>query len=220
MEAVMSDRVRSYFDGAADRFDSIYRPDKSLRQKLIDGLFHGVMHHRFDLTLELCGADLSGQKVLDIGCGSGRYSIEMARRGAEVVGLDFAPAMVEMSRQLASEAGVAERCRFEQGDFLAWSEPHHFDICLGIGFFDYIEDPGAFLERIRQLEPTRVVFSFPKRWTLRTPSRWLRLSLNNCPVYFYDKGQVAGLLRGAGWTDFEIHNLSRDYLLHEFSEPV
>ena len=65
-----------------------------------------------------------------------------------------------------------------------------------------------------------MVFSFPKRWTLRTPSRWLRLSLNNCPVYFYDKGQVAGLLRGAGWTDFEIHNLSRDYLLHAFSEPV
>ena len=71
MEAVMSDRVRSYFDGAADRFDSIYRPDKSLGQKLIDRLFHRVMHRRFDLTLELCGADLRGQKVLDIGCGSG-----------------------------------------------------------------------------------------------------------------------------------------------------
>ena len=144
----------------------------------------------------------------------------MARRGAEVVGLDFAPAMVELSRRLAGEAGVAERCRFEQGDFLLWREPHHFDICLGIGFFDYVDDPGAFLERIHRLEPARVVFSFPKRWTLRTPSRWLRLSLNNCPVYFYGKAQVAELMRGAGWEDFEIHNLSRDYLLHAFSEPV
>ena len=212
MEAVMSDRVRSYFDGAANSFDSIYRPDKSLAQKLVDGLFHGVVHRRYELTFELCGEDLTGKRALDIGCGSGRYSIELARRGAEVVGLDFAPAMVELARELAEEAGVAERCHFEQCDFLSWSEPHQFDICLGIGFFDYIKDPGAFLERIYRLGAPQTVFSFPIRWTLRTPTRWLRLNMNNCPVYFYGKGQVDGMLRQAGWTSVEIHSLSRDYL--------
>ena len=218
MEAIMSDRVRSYFDGAANRFDSIYRPDKSLAQQLVDGLFHGVMHRRYELTFELCGEDLTGKRVLDIGCGSGRYAIEMARRGAEVVGLDFAPTMIELARELSAEAGVAERCHFEQGEFLSWSDPHHFDICLGIGFFDYIEDPGAFLQRIYHLGAAQAIFSFPIRWTLRTPSRWLRLSLNNCPVYFYGKDQVAGLMRRAGWARFETHPLSRDYLVHAFSE--
>ena len=154
----------------------------------------------------------TGKRALDIGCGSGRYSIELARRGAEVVGLDFAPAMVELARELAEEAGVAERCHFEQCDFLSWSAPHHFDICLGMGFFDYIKDPGAFLERIYRLGASQTVFSFPIRWTLRTPTRWLRLNMNNCPVYFYGKSQVDGLLRQAGWTSVEIHSLSRDYL--------
>ena len=214
MEAVMSDRVRSYFDGAANSFDSIYRPDKSLAQKLVDGLFHGVIHRRYELTFELCGEDLSGKRALDIGCGSGRYSIELARRGAEVVGLDFAPAMIDLAGELAAEAGVADRCDFEQCDFLSWCEPHHFDICLGIGFFDYIEHPGAFLERIYRLGASHAVFSFPKRWTLRTPTRWVRLNMNNCPVYFYGKSEVDGLLREAGWTSFEIHSLSRDYLVH------
>lgn len=214
MEAVMSDRVRSYFDGAANRFDSIYRPDKSLAQKLVNGLFHGVIHRRYELTFELCGEDLTGKRALDIGCGSGRYSIELARRGAEVVGLDFAPAMVELARELADGAGVADRCHFEQCDFLSWSEPHHFDICLGIGFFDYIEDPGAFLERIYCLGASQTIFSFPIRWTLRTPTRWLRLNMNNCPVYFYGKSQVDELMREAGWGRFEVHSLSRDYLVY------
>ena len=66
MEAVVSDRVRSYFDGAANSFDSIYRSDKSLAQKLVDSLFHGVVHRRYELTFELCGEDqpVSGRLIL------------------------------------------------------------------------------------------------------------------------------------------------------------
>ena len=213
MEAVMSDRVRSYFDGAADSFDSIYRTEKSFTQKLVDGLFHGVIHRRYELTFELCGEGLTGKRALDIGCGSGRYSIELARRGAEVKGLDFAPAMVELAAKMADEAGVDECCHFEQCDFLSWNQPHDFDICLGIGFFDYIEHPGAFLDRIYRLGASQTIFSFPIRWTLRTPTRWLRLNMNNCPVYFYGKSQVDQLLREAGWKTIEIHTLSRDYLV-------
>jgi cyclopropane fatty-acyl-phospholipid synthase-like methyltransferase len=184
---------------------------------MVDHLFHGVIHRRFELTFDLCGLDLTGKRVLDIGCGSGRYSIEMARRGAEVVGLDFAPAMVELARELAAEAGVSDCCHFEQCDFLAWRELHHFDICLAIGFFDYIEDSAAFLERIYRLGPSQAVFSFPMRWTLRTPTRWLRLNMNDCPVYFYGRGEVADQMRGAGWTRCDIHRLSRDYLVHAVS---
>ena len=75
-----------------------------------------------------------------------------------------------------------------------------------------VKNPGAFLERIYRLGASQSVFSFPIRWTLRTPTRWLRLNMNNCPVYFYGKSQVDGLLRQAGWTSVEIHSLSRDYL--------
>jgi len=214
MEVAMSDRVRVYFDGAADRFDSIYRSNKSFTQRLVDYFFHDVMYRRYELTLELCGKDLTGKRVLDIGCGSGRYAIEMARRGAEVVGLDFAPAMVELARKLSDEAGVAERCNFEQCDFLNWSEPHSFDICIGIGFFDYIQEPEVFLQRIHALNPSRAIFSFPIRWTLRTPTRWARLNLNNCPVYFYGKNQITALMKGAGWDYCNIDTLSRDYLTH------
>ncbi len=210
---VDGDKVRRYFDGAAERFDAIYRSDKGVGQKLVDGLFRNVIHRRFELTFEVLGSP-AGKRVLDIGCGSARYGVELARRGAEVVGLDFAAGMVELAREAASAAGVADRCRFEQCDFLNWSDPEPFDICLAIGFFDYIGKPGAFLQQIRALEPQQCVFSFPMRWTLRTLPRWLRLNANGCPVYFYNAVQVERLLRESGWDRIEVHRLSRDYIVH------
>jgi len=212
-ETVDGDKVRRYFDGAAERFDAIYRSDKGVGQKLVDGLFRGVIHRRFELTFELLGSP-EGKRVLDVGCGSARYGVELARKGAEVVGLDFAAGMVELAEEAANEAGVADRCHFEQCDFLTWSDSGHFDICLAIGFFDYIDKPGAFLEQMRALEPQQCVFSFPKRWTLRTLPRWLRLNANGCPVYFYSADQVEHLMRESGWEHVEIHRLSRDFLVH------
>lgn len=212
MEVPNSEKVRRYFDGAAERFDAIYREEKSLPQKLVDHLFRRVVQRRFQLTFDLCG-EVAGKRVLDVGCGSGRYSIEFARRGAEVIGLDLAPTMVEMAQEAAAAAGVAERCRFMQADFETWREPHHFDICLGIGFFDYIEEPEIVLGKIRACTTERALFSFPIRWRLRSPTRWLRLRLNSCPVYFYDEAEVVRLLCKAGWASPAVHRLSRDYLV-------
>lgn len=211
MEIASAEQVRRYFDAEAERFDAIYRSDKTLYQRLIDRLFRTVIHRRYALTLELCG-DVQGKRVLDVGCGSGRYCLELARRGADVVGLDFAPTMVSMARQRAAELDLADHCRFEVAEFLEWCEPHPFDICLGIGFFDYVAEPQQFLAKMRQITGGQGVFSFPVRWTARSLTRWVRLSLNRCPVHFYDGEQVARLLSSSGWEGADVHRLSRDYL--------
>ena len=208
-----AEQVRSFFDGEAERFQAIYSREKALSQRLVDFLFHRVVHQRFQLTLDLCGP-VAGKKILDIGCGPGHYCVEFARRGAEVVGLDFAPVMVEKARSAAVDAGVEERCVFEVCDFLQWRQPHHFDICLAIGFFDYISDPAAFLRKICTLTRDQLVMSFPKRWTSRTFSRWLRLRMRGCPVFFYSETDVASLLKPADWSRLDVHRLSRDFLVH------
>lgn len=211
-QAVESEKVRRYFDREADRFDAIYHQEKGPLQHLVDHLFRQVIHRRFALALKWCG-QVEGKTILDIGCGSGRYSIELARRGAKVVGLDFAPAMVETARQAAIAAKVENDCTFVQGNFLEWCEPHHFDICLAIGFFDYIERPGIFLEKI-QRGTSAGIFSFPVRWTLRSLTRWFRLHAHGCPVYFYTSGEIDLLLEESGCTSTALERLSRDYLVH------
>ncbi|MEE3233982.1 MAG: methyltransferase domain-containing protein [Candidatus Latescibacterota bacterium] len=206
-------RVSSYFDKVADRFDTIYRSDKSIGKKLVDGLFRSVVHRRFDYTMGLL-SEVQGKRVLDVGCGSARYGIELARQGANIVGLDFASGMVEIAKKAAQEAGVADICSFAECDFLSWNSETSYDICLAIGFFDYIQKPRVFLKRMNELNAEDYVFSFPKRWTLRTLPRWIRLNASGCPVYFYDLNQISKLLIDVGWSDFKIESLSRDYLVH------
>jgi SAM-dependent methyltransferase len=54
--------------------------------------------------------------VIDLGSGDGRNIIAAAKLGANAIGVEFNPDMVELSRRLAKEAGVADKAQFVQGD--------------------------------------------------------------------------------------------------------
>ena len=54
--------------------------------------------------------------VVDLGSGDGRNVIAAAKRGAQSLGVEYNPDMVELSKRNAASAGVAEKARFEQGD--------------------------------------------------------------------------------------------------------
>lgn len=54
--------------------------------------------------------------VIDLGSGDGRNVIAAARRGARALGVEYNPNMVELSRRRATEAGVADKAQFVEGD--------------------------------------------------------------------------------------------------------
>ena len=63
--------------------------------------------------------DLSGQRVLDAGCGTGALAIEAARRGADVCAIDVAENLVAVARERCPEDLGGGSVRFEVGDMCA-----------------------------------------------------------------------------------------------------
>ncbi|MEM1285046.1 MAG: magnesium protoporphyrin IX methyltransferase [Pseudomonadota bacterium] len=62
-------------------------------------------------------SDMSGQRLLDAGCGTGALSVEAAKRGAEVVAIDLSPTLVDVARaRLPAE--LSDRITFLSGDML------------------------------------------------------------------------------------------------------
>jgi SAM-dependent methyltransferase len=82
-----------------------------------------------------------GTRVLDVGCGVGRWSRLLAGRGARVLGVDLSPTMIEQARRRADAVGV--RCRFAVADLSRLDMEERFDLVLGVTVLQHILDPGA-----------------------------------------------------------------------------
>jgi len=71
-----------------------------------------------------------GARLLDVGCGFGRHTIELARRGYDVLGIDPAAAMIVAARQRAATAAVSPQFRQERGEQFQTETPFDAAICL------------------------------------------------------------------------------------------
>lgn len=68
-----------------------------------------------DTMLDLAGLTPE-DTLLDLGSGDGRIVIGAAHRGATAIGVEYDPALVDLSRRLAEDAGVSDRASFVRGD--------------------------------------------------------------------------------------------------------
>jgi 2-polyprenyl-3-methyl-5-hydroxy-6-metoxy-1,4-benzoquinol methylase len=201
-------KVGTYFDRAASTFDTFYDHNRSLFMQRIDRKFRSDVFKRYSLTFETI-EPLKDRTVLDIGCGSGPYVVEAARRGVKrAVGLDMAPAMLELARQRSAAAGVSDKCEFVIGTFPQDSPQETFDYAIVMGVMDYIADPSAFLSALIQRIQLCAVVSFPSRHWFRTPLRRVRYWLKRCPVYFYEPQQIDNLSKAAGFSQVKIKKIS------------
>lgn len=81
---------------------------------------------------------VAGKRVLDAGCGTGRYAEWLIERGAAVVGVDVSPAMIRQAKKR-----VGKRAEFHVADLdgpLGFLESDSFDLVIAPLVLDYIED--------------------------------------------------------------------------------
>jgi 2-polyprenyl-3-methyl-5-hydroxy-6-metoxy-1,4-benzoquinol methylase len=103
------------------------------REKFIRGTLQEV-----DFIEREIGFDRS-LRVLDVGCGTGRHAIELARRGYTVTGIDLSPSLLARAREKAAQAGMS--VTFVHHDARALPYTTEFDVALLIceGAFPLME---------------------------------------------------------------------------------
>ena len=89
--------------------------------------------------------ELNGTTVTDFGCGHGHQALEMARAGAQVIGLDIRETVLEQAREHARAAGLSSCCMFTQ------STGTLSDFVISIDAFEHFDDPAGILDQIYSL---------------------------------------------------------------------
>ncbi len=128
------------FDAAASRW---WDPEGDFRP------LHDLNPPRLDYIEARAG--LAGRRVLDVGCGGGLLSEGMARRGAQVTGIDLAPAALEVARLHALEQGVTVEYRQQSAEDLADAEPGAFDLVTCLEMLEHVPQPDQVVAALARL---------------------------------------------------------------------
>ena len=191
--------VRHRFEWDAANFAAIYDADSSAASRWLNRVLRRAVFVRYDVAIKESG-DVHGKSLLDIGCGSGVYSTELARRGAKrVLGLDFSGPMLDIARASAREARVEGATDFLQGEFLSHDfGTETFDVTIAMGVFDYLEQAEPFLKKMSKLTRGKLIASFPRFSLVRGVARQMRYRLTGRgDVFYYSAADVDRLAESA-----------------------
>lgn len=97
-------------------------------------------------------AELSGAKVLDVGCGGGILADSMARKGADVLGIDLAGKSLRVAQLHALESGTPNvRYREVSVEALADEQPNSFDVVTCMEMLEHVPDPNSVISACSRL---------------------------------------------------------------------
>lgn len=141
----------AYWEARARRFAAEGEGLRAVCSYGMPGFYNASIHLGQRRALAPWLAVEAGTRVLDVGCGVGRWSRRLAARGARVTGVDLSPTMVAEARRRAREAALDGRCRFLVSDLAELDLGERFPLILGVTVLQHVLDPAALTAAVERL---------------------------------------------------------------------
>ena len=206
--------VKSFFDGYASRFYSIYKEEqKNPLRRFLDRTLRYSMFHRFQKVSEIIENSKS-QKILDAGCGPGWHDILLVKSlNVNITGIDVAPEMIKIAKDECDKRNLYSNLKFITADILEHTFNEKFDVIFALGVVEYFDNPYDLLKKMKIICNNKILFSVPVLNHWLTPQRKIRYKLRKCPLWFYDEKKIQKLMSELSFENFLIHKIDRDYLV-------
>jgi 2-polyprenyl-6-hydroxyphenyl methylase/3-demethylubiquinone-9 3-methyltransferase len=172
-------------------------------------------------------AGLAGKRVLDVGCGGGILAEAMAARGADVLGIDLAPAPLRVAALHAQRSGVRVEYRDISAESLAEEQPGAFDVVTCMEMLEHVPAPESTVAACARLaRPGGWVFFStinrnPKAFLLAIVGAEYLLRLLPRGTHEYEKfikpSELAAWARSAGLEAVELTGMTYNPLTRRFA---
>ena len=97
------------------------------------------------------GLDLSGRKVLDVGCGGGILTEALARCGAQATGIDLSNESIEAAKVHARQQGLDIAYRYENIEETASKHAGEFDVITCMEMLEHVPEPNKIIDACSRL---------------------------------------------------------------------
>lgn len=96
-------------------------------------------------------AKISGQSVLDVGCGGGILAESLARKGGQVTGIDVAERVLAIARLHLHESGLDVDYQEKTVEDQARETPGGFDLVTCMEMLEHVPDPASVIQSVQEL---------------------------------------------------------------------
>lgn len=193
LDTEKTDKIK-YFEEEAQTYDET----RSQKMKFL-------WEKELEIVSYLCG-DVKEKQVLEVGGGTGRFSIELAKKGANITSLDPAKAMLTVTREKITKNGIIDRVSLirANGNNLPFKDSS-FDIIVCMHVLKHLSTYKEVLNEMERVTKQEgfIIVNFPNTLSFYLPaaicSNILRIFRKNAYFGFFTKREVRKILDSTGF---------------------
>lgn len=184
-----------------------------LYHRIVTPIEARLMAKRFEITMQFIEQHIKGETVaIDLGCGTGIFTVEMLKRGASVIAVDYAQSSLDLTRKAVEELvpHLSGRASYLLAD-VTYEQLPQSDIVLVMGVTPYVKDISMFLGHI--LPNTHLLYCLyidPKHWANRVRKYIPVLNVRN--LHYFDRCFIDQLYRKHNWNLISRQSFASGYL--------